>query len=501
MAVRQVKNGWYVTEDFDISDNVRRFKESVCVKESIGQTEALGELYDIEAIHEGATKNHVNYTDRCLKSGVPTWTNPLPKPVLKDHCASADNAIGRVIKAEYNEEGKYTHLVVDITNPQALEKIKRKEYLTVSIGSMITSAKCSICEKEIVGQFCGHYRGERYKDNMPSDEADAIVCEWNIETLEHDEVSIVSIPADSKAHIMGPVVSASASDNRSESTTSKVTESLAETKAEVVNADEQKLSNGCFALVKTVDGVTTRELQYKNENGTINENSLKDSLARINQITGYSTAEKAKAKAQLKRAAKKVGVQFTEESIDVKSLNVLKELKEQVDVLKEQNEELQDQVNELTSVVDSLEYSIGTSFEDHSKLVAQLSAANELFHKERVERLVDIKFTTNRESSRTRDEVINEYITKSDEFIEELIHEFSKSYCLGKPPEVLNDTLPIQSDMHQDVVGEEDFDNTDVNEDEVVIPDMKTIKLAVKGDKEAQRIVEKWRQKDALKEE
>lgn len=156
----------------------------------------------IEAIHEGRTRNFNRYTaeklkgNHELKSGVYSWTQPFPKPVIHNHDVNTE-ATGRVYSAsfsEYTSAGRPGIIVTPkITQEKAIKDILEGRLLTVSIGATTNAAVCSVCGTDIINEgWCGHMRGEEYDGNM---------CEWVAGDLFFDELSWVNVPADSDAMI------------------------------------------------------------------------------------------------------------------------------------------------------------------------------------------------------------------------------------------------------------------------------------------------------------
>jgi len=70
---------------------------------------------------------------------------------------------------------------------------------------------------------------------------------------------------------------------------------------------------GNYALTKG-DNVSDWALPYKNCDGSINKACVRNALARLNQVQGYSAEEKSRALAKLRRAARSVGIDVKSES-------------------------------------------------------------------------------------------------------------------------------------------------------------------------------------------
>lgn len=192
-----------------------KIKESATTTVDIGQIETqfnestqesgITMLYPrIEAIHEGRTRNFNRYTaeklkgDYELKSGVYSWTQPYPKPVIHNHDIETE-ATGRVYSAtwtEYTQAGRPGIIVTPkITQEKAIKDILEGRLLTVSIGATTNAAICSLCKTDIINEgYCGHMRGEEY---------DGHTVEWIAGDLWFDELSWVNVPADPDAMILG----------------------------------------------------------------------------------------------------------------------------------------------------------------------------------------------------------------------------------------------------------------------------------------------------------
>ena len=152
----------------------------------------------MEAIHVGRTKNFTYYTEEGLKAGLHTWTQPYNKPVLTHHNEHTGEPIGRILEASYEETtlaGK-SGLVftVEITDPQAIEKVLDGRYSTVSIGASTNKVTCNICGTDRTESWCDHYPGEKYGENDDAQYAHLIVGE-----TYGREVSYVNTPADENA--------------------------------------------------------------------------------------------------------------------------------------------------------------------------------------------------------------------------------------------------------------------------------------------------------------
>jgi hypothetical protein len=216
----------HITEDFKLE--LPKLSETATnrVTEALlpaGGSNALEVTF--AAIHEGLTRNNTFYSKDGLTaktknaqghpSGLESWTSPVNAPILKDHEATADNILGRVIKAEWVEpQGKekgHVQLTARITNPEAIEKFIRGEYQTGSIGMDVDTAECSICSSDFMKGWrsaCEHERGKWYKKGENNEWAEATANEKgarrmhiNIGNVWAREYSVVATPSDAHSKV------------------------------------------------------------------------------------------------------------------------------------------------------------------------------------------------------------------------------------------------------------------------------------------------------------
>lgn len=156
---------------------------------------------DMEATHSGKNHNYCIYYEDSMEKDSESFMNPFHKPVLKNHDDYCE-PIGRITQSyagpsELTDERSAIHLKTHITDQDAIPKFIDGRYGTVSIGGSMGTVVCNICGKTILKDgkfhFCGHWRGETYKDQ---------VCYWGARDIEYHEVSIVNNPADDFAQIM-----------------------------------------------------------------------------------------------------------------------------------------------------------------------------------------------------------------------------------------------------------------------------------------------------------
>lgn len=157
---------------------------------------------EMEATHSGPNHNYCIYYEDSMEKDAESFTNPFKKPVLKNHNSYDGEPLGRIQQAWYGpsaltEERSAIHLKTRVTDQEAIPKFLDGRYGTVSIAGTMGTVTCNICGKTILKdgkfKFCGHWRGETYKDQ---------VCYWGAKDIEYHEVSVVNNPADDFAQIM-----------------------------------------------------------------------------------------------------------------------------------------------------------------------------------------------------------------------------------------------------------------------------------------------------------
>lgn len=179
-------------KDFNITDAIKD------IESGSGEITAIDVLF--EATHSGITANDFTYNSQDLEDGVPTWLTPFKKPLLKNHNMDCE-PIGRVVDAYFGPseiaDGKDTiNTVFRVTDKDAMVKFMDKRYNTVSIGASAGNIRCNLCGKDILKdgkfKFCGHWRGEHYKDEKAT---------WTASKFDYKECSVVNNPADRFAQV------------------------------------------------------------------------------------------------------------------------------------------------------------------------------------------------------------------------------------------------------------------------------------------------------------
>lgn len=170
------------------------YESKFTLEESEGDKQREKLIVQLEAIHVGKTRNHTWYTAEGLKAGIDTWTKPYNKPVLTHHDSHNGEPIGRILSAQFEQtlqSGRAGLLFeVEITDKDAIEKVKDGRYTTVSIGGHTNKVTCNCCGTDRTQEWCEHYPGETY---------DEVQCHFIIGETYGEEVSYVNVPADINA--------------------------------------------------------------------------------------------------------------------------------------------------------------------------------------------------------------------------------------------------------------------------------------------------------------
>ncbi len=333
--VQKVHDIVYVNQNGEAIDNMQLLKDMAA-----GKTQVLALDVEMEATHSGKNHNYCVYYEDSMEKDAESFTNPFKKPMLKNH-DSYSEPLGRITQSWYGpsaitDERSAIHLRTRVTDQDAIPKFLDGRYGTVSIGGTMGTVTCNICGKTILKdgkfKFCGHWRGESYKDQ---------VCYWGARDIEYHEVSTVNNPADDFAQIMKVTV-VTDSDKKEDS---KEEEPMAgtntdnkgaELKKNVCDMIDQLLGNSTAA--STSDASATPE----NKDGADEEPTAKDAAkdeAGQTQDATNNNEEAEQLKQQLADANEKVS-------------NLEKELNETKDALAKAQEDLTAAQTEATDMKD-----------------------------------------------------------------------------------------------------------------------------------------------------
>ena len=250
-----------------------------------GKTNIVALDVEMEATHSGDNHNYCIYYEDSMEKDCESFVNPFHKPVLKNHNSYSGEPLGRILQAwhgpsKLTDERTAIHLKTRITDQEAIPKFLDGRYGTVSISGTMGTVTCNVCGKNILKDgkfnFCGHWRGETYKDK---------VCYWGARDIEYHEVSTVNTPADDYAQIMKVTVLTDADeDNNKEEhdmavvpTNTSADDAIAKAKAAVSDIIDQMLGN--VAPSQTQDSATStdKEAETKAQDGAGTDQAVADS--------------------------------------------------------------------------------------------------------------------------------------------------------------------------------------------------------------------------------
>lgn len=186
----------YVNSKGEVIDANQILKDSAS-----GKVNIIALDVETEATHSGKNHNYCIYYEDSMEVDAESFTNPFNKPMLKNH-DSYSEPLGRIRQSWFGpskltDERSAIHLKTRVTDKDAIPKFLDGRYGTVSIGGSMGTVTCNICGKTILKdgkfKFCGHWRGETYKDQ---------VCYWGARDIEYHEVSTVNNPADDFAQVV-----------------------------------------------------------------------------------------------------------------------------------------------------------------------------------------------------------------------------------------------------------------------------------------------------------
>ena len=294
--VQQVHDIEYVDQNGEAIDSLQLLKDMAS-----GKTQVLALDVEMEATHSGKNHNYCVYYEDSMEKDAESFVNPFKKPMLKNHNDYSGEPLGRINQSWFGpsaltDERSAIHLKARVTDQDAIPKFLDGRYSTVSIGGTMGTVTCNVCGKTILKdgkfKFCGHWRGESYKDQM---------CYWGAKDIEYHEVSTVNNPADDYAQIMKVTV-VTDSDNKKDS---KEDTTMAGT-----NTDSNKSTNAEDAK-KSVCDIIDQLLNKSTDSSTTPEDN-KDGEQKDNTATDSQSEDVDKIKKDLEDAQTKIASLETE---------------------------------------------------------------------------------------------------------------------------------------------------------------------------------------------
>lgn len=332
--VHVVNDVQYVNSKGEVIDANQILRDSAA-----GKVNIIALDVETEATHSGKNHNYCIYYEDSMEKDAESFVNPFNKPMLKNH-DSYSEPLGRIKQSWFGpskltDERSAIHLKTRVTDKDAIEKFLDGRYGTVSIGGSMGTVTCNICGKTILKdgkfKFCGHWRGESYKDQ---------VCYWGARDIEYHEVSTVNNPADDFAQVVKVTVITDEdkeenNDNNKEgvgdmgATNNQSSQSSNDQRNKLVAMIDELLGN---PTTKTTDATSTpsSDTATNNDNGTSavandGENKdvskqLEDANQKITDLENQlADANKAKEEAESKLAdAEKEKEEAIQDSIAMK---------------------------------------------------------------------------------------------------------------------------------------------------------------------------------------
>ena len=297
-----------LTENVEVKSNIK--PESVeALNESAKGKGKRKLIVKMEAIHVGKTANKTFYTEEGLKNGLKTWTQPYNKPVLTHHNSYNGEAIGRILEANYSNQmisGKSgLEFTVEITDPQAIEKVLDGRYHTVSIGASTDKVTCNICGTDRTEDWCEHYPGRKYDEQE---------CHFIIGTTNGREVSYVNTPSDVNAgNVSVQVVDGDQTESIQTSNVKvyQMAEGLCQSASEPELNLYEGLNDEFKQMVTTLlseevkDPMANEETENLEESKETKEENSKDVTKELNEGTAETSSvmEEALAKLVVEKAS------------------------------------------------------------------------------------------------------------------------------------------------------------------------------------------------------
>ena len=352
--VANVHDVEYVNQNGKVIDNMQLLKDM-----NNGNTNVIALDVEMEATHSGKNHNYCVYYEDSMEKDVESFTNPFKKPMLKNH-NSCSEPLGRITQSWFGpsaltDERSAIHLKTRVTDQDAIPKFLDGRYSTVSIGGTMGTVTCNICGKTILKdgkfKFCGHWKGEVYKDQ---------VCYWGAKDIEYYEVSTVNNPADDFAQIMKVTV-VTDSDNKKDSKEDNKMGGANNTDGKSTNTEDIKKS-----VCDMIDQLLNNPSNDSKTSTTEDNNQNQDEQSKENN-------EQDTKDSQEKDDIDKIKKDLEDAKNELVTLK--EELAKSKDALEKANKEVEDTKSELASYRDKC-VTLATT---NKELVADSILAKETF--------------------------------------------------------------------------------------------------------------------------
>lgn len=357
-----------------------------------------------EVIHAGTTANYTHYSQHELQASIRSWTYPYLRPVLLHHNSWNGEPIGRVVSARWVQTGRFgkpcIETVAEITDPDAIEKIKDGRYHTISVGGSAEHIYCSICHADITEDWCEHRRGRDY---------DGITCEWILGDITWEEWSFVNTPADEFAGLIDYTTKQQSKEaNTSGSEESNMYAGISIKDSFICEKQDNQLQEGGKNVAVEEQLKTVKE----------ERDALKEQLSTSENTITALTEERDQVKTQLEEKEKELA-ESVEKARSFESK--VQELEEKLQVLENEKAGLAEECQRLA--------------EEHHKHVA--------------EQVVDTKIALGRIVAEQRDEAIASHMARTIESLRDALHDLSEEKITPATPPKLNNPGIKEGDNFQ----------------------------------------------------
>lgn len=257
---------------------------------------------ETEATHSGKNHNYCIYYEDSMEKDAESFMNPFPKPMLKNH-DSYSEPLGRTKQSWFGpskltDERSAIHLVTRVTDKDAIPKFLDGRYSTVSIGGSMGTVTCNICGKTILKdgkfKFCGHWKGESYKDQ---------VCYWGARDIEYHEVSTVNTPADDFAQVVKVTVITDADKESNNDINKEGAEDMAGTNNQNSQSSVNDQRNKLVAMIDELLGNPTT--QTSDASTSVDETQVQDD-ANDNSVVVNDSENNTDVSKELEDAKQKI---------------------------------------------------------------------------------------------------------------------------------------------------------------------------------------------------
>lgn len=377
--VSQVHDIEYVDSKGNAVDNMKILSDM-----QAGKVNVVALDLEIEATHSGPNHNYCIYYEDSMERDAESFVNPFKKPILKNHNTYSGEPMGRIQQAWHGpsaltDERSAISLKVRVTDKDSFEKFLDGRYSTVSISGTMGTVICNICGKTILKdgkfKFCGHWRGESYKDQ---------VCYWGAKDIEYHEVSTVNNPADDFAQIMKVTVvtdedkkSKEGSDGMDGQTNTTTKDSATAEKANTFKKSVCDMIDELLGGTKTANGKAQDDGQQQTAD------------------SGKENGETAKDGAEGKDGQQQTADSTTED---------VEKLKKELEDAKSENEKIQKELDDTKDALEKSKQDLAAAQEETKNMTdmcVSLAASNK-------EMLVDSIIEKEKSAGKLKDETVDD---------------------------------------------------------------------------------------------